>query len=88
MMKGMPAIPESTCSSITLRLLDHTARHWPQIKNLHVRCSHGFAYVTAVLPGDNESRIWPVFRALEHFMGLITARDRRLGGRAVTGMNR
>jgi hypothetical protein len=60
MMKGMPAIPESTCSSITLRLLDHAARHWPQIKNLHVRCSRGFAYVTAALPGDNESR--PLFR--------------------------
>jgi hypothetical protein len=60
MMKGMPAIPESTCSSITLRLLDHAARQWPQIKNLHVRCSRGFAYVTAVLPGDDEPR--PLFR--------------------------
>jgi hypothetical protein len=60
MMKAMPAIPESTCSSITLRLLHHAARHWPQIKNLHVRCSRGFAYVTAVLPGDDESR--PLFR--------------------------
>jgi hypothetical protein len=60
MMKGMPAIPEPTCSSITLRLLGHAATHWPQIKNLHVRCSRGFAYVTAALPGDDEPR--PLFR--------------------------
>ncbi len=60
MMKGMPAIPESTCSSITLRLLGHAATHWPQIKNLHVRCSRGFAYVTAALPGDDQPR--PLFR--------------------------
>ncbi|MGH3597822.1 MAG: hypothetical protein ACRDUT_17990, partial [Mycobacterium sp.] len=54
----MPAIPEST--SITLRLPGHAARHWPQIKNLHVSCSRGFAYVTAALPGDDEPR--PLFR--------------------------
>ncbi len=59
-MKDMPAIPESTCSSITLRLPGHAARHWPQIKNLHVSCSRGFAYVTAALPGDDEPR--PLFR--------------------------
>ena len=60
MMKDMPAIPESTCSSITLRLLDHAAKNWPQVKNLHVKCSRGFAYVTAVLPGQDQPQ--PLFR--------------------------
>jgi hypothetical protein len=60
MMKSMPAIPESTCSSITLRLLDHAAKNWPQVKNLHVKCSRGFAYVTAALPGQDEPQ--PLFR--------------------------
>ena len=31
MMGHMPAIPESTRSSIILRLLDHTEKNWPQL---------------------------------------------------------
>ena len=30
-MRPMPAIPESTRSSITLRLLDHAEKNWPQL---------------------------------------------------------
>jgi hypothetical protein len=59
-MRNMPAIPESTCSSITLRLLGHAGKNWPRIRNLHVRCSRGFAYVTALLPDQDEPQ--PLFR--------------------------
>ena len=31
MMRHMPAIPESTRSSIILRLLDHAEKNWPQL---------------------------------------------------------
>ena len=47
----MPAIPESTRSSITLRLLDHAEKHWPQLKKVQVRYRGAFAYITGVLPG-------------------------------------
>ena len=35
-MGHMPAIPESTRSSITLRILHHAKEHWPQLENLQV----------------------------------------------------
>jgi hypothetical protein len=60
MMRPMPAIPQSTCSSITLRLLGHAERHWPQLKDLQVTCRRGFAYAAAALPGDDEPQ--PLFR--------------------------
>ncbi|MGH3121176.1 MAG: hypothetical protein ACRDND_09160 [Streptosporangiaceae bacterium] len=56
----MPAIPESTRSSITLRLLLHARQHWPRLENLQVTCRGGFACATAVLPGDSEPQ--PLFR--------------------------
>ena len=59
MMGHMPAIPESTRSSITLRVLLHAKEHWPQLENLQVTCRGGFAYATAALPGG-EPR--PLFR--------------------------
>jgi hypothetical protein len=55
----MAAIPESTRDSITWRLMDHAASHWPQIKNVQVRCRSSFAYVSAVLPGSEQI---PLFR--------------------------
>jgi hypothetical protein len=39
----MPAIPDSTRSSITLRLLRHAGEHWPQLQKLEVTCCAGFA---------------------------------------------
>jgi hypothetical protein len=60
MMGNMPAIPESTRSSITLRLLLHAREHWPRLENLQVTCHGGFAYATAALPGDDEPQ--PLFR--------------------------
>ena len=50
----MAAIPESTRDSITWRLLDHAAQHWPQMKTVQVRCRGAFAYISAVLPGGEQ----------------------------------
>jgi hypothetical protein len=59
MMGHMPAIPESTRSSITLRILLHAKERWPQLENLQVTCRGGFAYATAALPGQESQ---PLFR--------------------------
>ena len=59
-MGNVPAIPESTRSSITLRILLHAKEHWPQLENLQVTCRSSFAYATAALPGDDEPQ--PLFR--------------------------
>jgi len=45
----MPAIPASTKSSVTLRLLAHAEQNWPQLKRVEVTYRGAFAYVTAVL---------------------------------------
>jgi len=42
----MAAIPESTRSSVALRLLDHAEQHWPQLHRVQVTSRAGFAYVT------------------------------------------
>ncbi len=51
----MPAIPESTRSSIILRLLDHAEKNWPQLTKVPARYGGPFAYITGVLP-DGEPR--------------------------------
>ena len=58
-MEHMPAIPESTRSSITLRLLLHAKEHWPRLEKLQVTCRGSFAYATAALPGGDPQ---PLFR--------------------------
>jgi hypothetical protein len=50
----VPAIPDSTRSSITLRLLDHAEKHWPQLERVQVRYRGAFAYVAGVLPGGEQ----------------------------------
>ncbi|MBO0818488.1 MAG: hypothetical protein J2P30_25420, partial [Actinobacteria bacterium] len=55
----MPAIPESTRGSITLRLLKHAREHWPKLENLQVKSRAGFAYITVGLPGEEHQ---PLFR--------------------------
>jgi hypothetical protein len=55
----VPAIPESTRSSITLRILLHAEKHWPELENLQVTCRGSFAYATAALPGGQRQ---PLFR--------------------------
>ena len=50
----MAAIPESTRSSVALRLLDHAGQHWPQLHRVQVTSRAGFAYVTGILPGGDQ----------------------------------
>ena len=49
----MPAIPASTQSSVTLRLLGHAEQNWSQLKRVEVAYRSAFAYITGVL-GDGE----------------------------------
>ena len=58
-MGHMPAIPESTRSSVILRLLDHAGKNWPQLRKVQARYHGAFAYVTGVLPGGEQI---PLFR--------------------------
>jgi hypothetical protein len=48
--EAMAAIPESTRSSVTLRLLDHAEAHWPQLKRVETSYRGAFAYISGVLP--------------------------------------
>ena len=57
--RAMPAIPASTRSSITLRLLAHAEQHWPQLKRVEVTYRGAFAYVTGVLRDGQQI---PLFR--------------------------
>jgi hypothetical protein len=50
----MAAIPESTRSSVALRLLDHAEQHWPQLHRVQVTSRAGFAYVTGILPDGEQ----------------------------------
>lgn len=59
MMGHMPAIPRSTRSSITLRLLEHAEKHWPQLQKVEVTCRGSFAYAAGILPGGEQI---PLFR--------------------------
>ena len=58
-MGHMPAIPESTRSSITLRLLDHAGKNWPQLAKVRARYHGSFAYITGVLRDGEQI---PLFR--------------------------
>ena len=59
MMRHMPAIPESTRSSIILRLLDHAEKNWPQLARIRARYHGSFAYITGVLRDGEQI---PLFR--------------------------
>ncbi|MGV9386694.1 hypothetical protein ACWDRB_63595 [Nonomuraea sp. NPDC003707] len=45
----MPAIPESTKTSLAQRLRQHARDRWPQLAGLHVRYHGQFAYVEGEL---------------------------------------
>src|SRR5260370_8573035 len=53
-MWHMPAIPQSTRSSILLRLLDHAEKNWPQLSKVQARYHGPFAYITGMLPGGEQ----------------------------------
>jgi hypothetical protein len=59
MMRHMPAIPESTRSSIIVRLLDHAEHNWPQLATVRARYHGSFAYITGVLRNGEQI---PLFR--------------------------
>ena len=59
MMRHMPAIPESTRSSIIVRLLDHAETNWPQLAKVRARYHGSFAYITGVLRDGSQI---PLFR--------------------------
>src|SRR5690349_11317703 len=48
-MWPMPAIPESTKTSMAQRLRAHAQQNWPQLSTVHVRYRGPFAYVAAGL---------------------------------------
>jgi hypothetical protein len=58
-MGHMPAIPESTRSSITWRLILHAEKNWPQLDKVQLTCRGSFAYAAGILP-DGEKI--PLFR--------------------------
>ena len=58
-MWHMPAIPQSTRSSILLRLLDHAEKNWPQLSKVQARYHGPFACITGMLPGGEQI---PLFR--------------------------
>jgi hypothetical protein len=45
----MPAIPESTKTSLAQRLRAHAKQNWPQLATVHVRYRGQFAYIDAEL---------------------------------------
>ena len=53
-MRDMPAIPQSTQNSITLRLLHHGRDRWPALARVTTQFRGPFAYVTGVLPDSTE----------------------------------
>jgi hypothetical protein len=55
--RAMPTIPESTKSSITLRLLTHAEAHWPQLATLEVTYRGSFAYLTGILGNGDRIRL-------------------------------
>ena len=86
----MPAIPESTRSSIILRLLDHAENNWPQLAKVQARYHGSFAYITGVLPGGEQI---PLFRlrygGSAHSFGFAIyspARDRYEDAVLLTGL--
>jgi hypothetical protein len=50
-MGAMPAIPESTKTSLAQRLRAHARQNWPQLAAVHVRYHGQFAYVEGELTG-------------------------------------
>ena len=88
--EDMPAIPESTRSSIILRLLDHAEKNWPQLAKVQARYHGSFAYITGVLPGGEQI---PLFRlrygGSAHSFGFAIyspARDRYEDAVLLTGL--
>jgi hypothetical protein len=90
MMGHVAAIPESTRSSITVRLLDHAEKNWPQLAKVRARYHGSFAYITGVLRNGQQI---PLFRlrygGSAHSFGFAIyspARDRYEDAVLLTGL--
>jgi len=75
---------------LTLRLLDHAEKNWPQLKKVQARYHGSFAYITGVLPGGEQI---PLFRlrygGSAHSFGFAIyspARDRYEDAVLLTGL--
>jgi hypothetical protein len=89
-MRPKPAIPESTRSSLILRLLDHAGHNWPQLTKVQARYRGSFAYITGVLSSGEQI---PPFRlrygGSAHSFGFAIyspARDRYEDAVLLTGL--
>ncbi|MBV9451765.1 MAG: hypothetical protein JO345_38345 [Streptosporangiaceae bacterium] len=56
----MPAILEPARSPITLRLLDHAEKNWPQLAKARARYHGSFASITGVLEPQDPRRTYGV----------------------------
>ena len=54
-------IPESTRSSLTLRLLQRQRERWPNLEQLTIRVRGEFAYIDGATP-DSDGQVEPLFR--------------------------
>ena len=50
----MAKIPESTKTSLKQRLTSRARERWPEIDRIMVTFRGGFAYVEAIMPGDDQ----------------------------------
>jgi hypothetical protein len=86
----MAAIPESTRSSITLRLLDHAEARWPQLKKVQVTYHGAFGYVTGILRDGEQIPLCRLrYGGSAHSFGFAiysAARDRYQDAVLLTGL--
>jgi len=86
----MPAIPESTKNSITLRLLTHAEQRWPQLAGVEVTYRGAFAYITGVLDDGEQIRLCRLrYGGSAHFLGFAiysAAHDRYQQAALLSGL--
>jgi hypothetical protein len=88
--QAMPAIPDSTKDSVTLRLLAHAEQHWPQLTRIDVTYRGAFAYITGVLPDGEKIPLCRLrYGGSAHSFGFAiysAARDRYQEAALLTGL--
>ncbi len=88
--QAMPAIPDSTKDSVTLRLLAHAEQNWPQLRRVDVTYRGAFAYVTGVLPDGEKIPLCRLrYGGSAHSFGFAiysAARDRYQQAALLTGL--
>jgi len=86
----MAAIPESTRSSITLRLLDHAEARWPQLTRVNTSYRGAFAYISGLLPSGEQIPLCRLrYGGSAHSFGFAiysAARDRYQDAVLLTGL--